>query len=225
MFKRLLCLLCFVMLVFHLQPAKLIAAENIKLVDSHTSENELLYYSEKKLMLDKKWYNYKFEIDEQKSNELTTVDQNEYETALKSVTYPQEKIKDYKIYFLASSLKDYPTTVALTFHDNSSVVFGTFTALSKETIHHLAVHELGHQVDFQLMDDAKWYQFKKLRGISNTQIYNNYGEIYENRPQEIFAEDFRLLFCGDSLNQTPHLNKTLIKPELVAGLKEFFLSL
>lgn len=215
-----------VLLILQISTYTVYATENnIILLDNKASEKELLYYSEEKLMLNKNWYTYTFEIDPGKNSFMNAADKNEYSIAIKEVIYPLEKIQNYKIYFLDYKLKNYSQCMALSFLDSSTVVFGTFVNASKENIHKLAVHELGHQLDFQLMDEKKWEQYRKLRGISNKNIFSNSGSIYGNRPQEIFAEDFRLLFSGEKGKKDPHLNTKIEHPETVRGLKEFFLSL
>lgn len=204
------------------------AADNIQLINADVSNRNIVIKSGDKLMLDKSWYTQKFEINpvnSQNNKKMMAIDANEYNAALNEVNFPLSKLKEYKVYFLDYRLKNYPSAMALSFKDNSAVIFGTYYAYSKRTINQLAVHELGHQVDFQLMNSTKWETYKKLRGITDNSIYNDYSEVYENRPQEIFADDFRLLLGGEAAKKTEHLNTKLPNPENVPGLKEFFLRL
>lgn len=215
----------FLMFIFAI-PA--FAADNIKIINSEASSQELIFTKDSKMLLDKEWYNYEFEINpitSQGSLQMQAVDSVGYMKALQQVNFPLEAVGEYKVYFLSYKLKNYYSAEALSFEDNSVVVFGTYFPLSVERLHRLAIHELGHQVDFSLMDEEKWQEYKKIRGITNKDIYNNSSSEYVNRPQEIFAEDFRLLFGSQEAQKKPHLNKNLPDPRKVAGLKDFFLSL
>jgi hypothetical protein len=213
-------------LLFNVNPVY--ASGNIQTFSSTASEEALLTSSNDKLLLSKEWYDYKFEISPVNtigSLKMQTVDREDYKQALREVRFPLEAVGEYKIYFLTYKLRDQFTTLALSFEDDSVVVFGNYGTLPQEKLHRLAVHELGHQIDFQLMDDDKWREYKKLRGIENQTVFNNYTETYENRPQEIFAEDFRLLFGGEEARKTTHLNRDLKSPDEIPELKEFFSSL
>lgn len=204
------------------------ASDNIQTFRSDISDKELLVQSGDKLLLSKEWYGYEFEVSPSNTAgplKMQAVDDAEYMAALREVQFPLEAVGEYKIHFLTYKLKNNFSTLALSFEDGSVVVFGTYAALSQEKLHRLAVHELGHEVDFSLMNNEKWTEYKKLRGISNEKVYNNYTEVYENRPQEIFAEDFRLLFGGDASVIAEHLNSELKSPDQIPELKEFFLSL
>jgi hypothetical protein len=62
----------------------------------------------------------------------------------------------------------------------------------------LVCHELGHAVQRALMPDtdtARWAEYKLLRGIADSTLYRA-DAAHANRPHEIFAEDFRVLFGG-----------------------------
>lgn len=62
----------------------------------------------------------------------------------------------------------------------------------------LVSHELGHAVHDALLPDAaaaKWAEYEALRGIADSTVYRA-GAAHANRPHEIFAEDFRVLFGG-----------------------------
>ena len=89
-------------------------------------------------------------------------------------------------------------------------------------IAYLAVHEFGHNVDFRLMNKELWKEYKELRGITDTEVYNNNAPISGNRPQEIFAEDFRLLYGSKEAKVQPHQNSNLANPNDVSGLRDFF---
>lgn len=202
------------------------AAANTKYIDHSLGAKEIISHEGDKLLLDKKWYDYKFEINPNTNSgglPLQQVDRYEYDQALQQVTYSHAV--NYKVYFLSYKLSNYPTAQALSFKDDSVVVFGTYYPLSQARIHQLAVHELGHQVDFKLMNQADWNKYLSLRNLTDSNLFNDSSSIYENRPQEIFAEDFRLLFGGEKAREIPHLNRSLPAPDTVRGLREFFLGL
>ncbi len=204
------------------------AAENIKVFNCEESRMELFVDSKDKVMLAKEWYEYEFEISTVNSIgalEMKAVDSQSYLEALQEVEFPVAAVGSYKIYFLDYKLKDYFSALALSFKDGSVVVFGNYYDLSQDKIHQLAVHELGHQVDFCLMDEEKRHEYKRLRGLENQEKFNDYTQEYKNRVQEIFAEDFRILFGGEKAKKAAHLNGDLINPAQVPGLREFFLSL
>lgn len=212
------------------------AANNIKLFGMQDSQKEVVVQQGEKKFLKQDWYGMKFEINPAKKlgiRELKEVDKVEFEKALDEVSFfngssVAENVYESvycSVYFLDSKLIGYSNTMALSFKDNSIVVFGNYWNLGKDKIHQLAVHELGHQVDFQLMNEQSWNTYKKLRGIENQSIYNNNSEIHSNRPQEIFAEDFRMIFGGKTAKQVPHINKLLDDPNKEQRLKEFFLNL
>lgn len=225
MFRKLIFTLLIISLILT-TPA--LAAGNIQYISEQASEKQIVINTGDKLMLDKQWYSYKFEINPQKNAgnlQMQSVDAKGYEEAINQVSFPLEKIGEYKVYFLNYRLKNYPTAMGLSFLDDSCVIFGTYYKLSPERLHQLAVHELGHQIDFKLMNSSKWNQYKQLRGITNEALYNNNSSEHPDRPQEIFAEDFRMLFGGEAARKIPHLNKKLPAPENVKGLKEFMLSI
>jgi len=205
-----------------------LAYDNIKLVAGEESKNEIIYNQDEKMVLKQEWYGMKFELSTLQRlglREIKEADRDEYQKALEEVKFPLELIGDYRVYFLNYRLNGDLDARALSFTDNSVVVFGSYWSMDKASIHNLAAHELGHQIDFKLMNQEKWNIYIKLRGIENQNIYNNNSEYHYNRPQEIFAEDFRLIFGGEAARSASHINSLLINPNEVQGLKEFFLSL
>ncbi len=95
---------------------------------------------------------------------------------------------------------------------------------SREQVHAELAHELGHVVQFALLPDADragWDRYRQLRGITDTDLYNE-SAVHANRPHEIFAEDFRALFGGPLANYSGSLeNPGLPLPGQVAGLRGF----
>lgn len=198
----------------------LYAESSITMIDAEKCKKELLIPMDNDLLLNKTWYGRIFKVAPD-NKQVQSVDEIEYFKALLAVDYP---IEDYTIYFL--DYKSLDRYLAMTLKDNSTVVFGVDKALSIESIHMIAVHELGHFIHFRYMTDTKWQEYKELRGITDNKIYNNTASspIYD-RPQEIFAEDFRFLYGNESATSIEHLNTELINPAYVIGLKEFFESL
>lgn len=183
-------------------------------------------YKNGKAYLSQVWYGMKFEVDESLTdgnNTLKKVDAVKYENYLNEIDSRfVNKVGDYKVYIIQNKLKDYSSYSALNFTNNTAVVFGRYSALSDNMIAYLATHEFGHNVDFQLMTKSLWKEYKELRGITDTKIYNNNAPLSANRPQEIFAEDFRLLFGCDDAKVKAHENTSLANPNDVEGLREFF---
>ena len=217
-----------IFLIFILNVNPVYASDNILAFSSEVSEKELLDWSGDKVFLAKEWYDAKFEISPENtigSLKMQAVDSEGYIRALEEVRFPVEAAGKYKIYFLAYKLRNSFSTLALSFKDGSAVVFGNYGTLPQEKIHQLAVHELGHQIDFRLMTEEKWQEYKKMRGIEDQAVFNNSAVEHKNRPQEIFAEDFRLLFGGEKARIAEHQNRDIKCPGEVSELAEFFLSL
>lgn len=222
-------------------PSMGLAYNYISLFNSPDSEKAIIENENGALILKQNWYGKKFEVNPEKTvgfKKLNEVNIEEYTKALKEVEFGTKgdltnnsickevySPVSVNIYFLDKKLRNYSNAAALSFKDNSIVVFGTSYKLGREAIHRLAVHELGHQIDFQLMDDNKRLLYKKIRGIEDLTTYNDSSSVYINRPQEIFAEDFRLLFGGEASRKASHLNSSLQDPTKSAKLKDFFISL
>jgi hypothetical protein len=96
-----------------------------------------------------------------------------------------------------------------------------------EHVHYTVAHEIGHVVHHLLLpnpEDPLWERYAALRGIDLEAARQ--ARDHASRLNEIFAEDFRVLFggplarCGSGVE-----NHDLVSPETVPGLAEFFLSL
>ena len=89
-------------------------------------------------------------------------------------------------------------------------------------------HELGHVVQYALLPDAdveRWNVYRKLRGIDDAAIFAATGP-HADRPHEIFAEDFRMLFGDPLANYSGSIeNPRLALPDGIAGLERFMLEL
>jgi hypothetical protein len=88
-------------------------------------------------------------------------------------------------------------------------------------------HEFGHvfQHAYAPTGGGPWETYLRARGIDNDPRYSESSQ-HRDRPQEIFAEDFRYLFGGGSARYTDSIeNPSLKLPNSVEGLEEFFVSL
>lgn len=101
-------------------------------------------------------------------------------------------------------------------------------AYATTQLHALIIHELGHAYQYKFMPDSDgeaWAQYRRLRGIGDATIYNN-SAAHRNRPHEIFAEDFRVLYGGSLANYSQSVeNPALAYPADVPGLSGFMASL
>ena len=96
----------------------------------------------------------------------------------------------------------------------------SFLPQAVETLAATVVHEIGHCVENTRMSDAGWEQFSALRGLGDQHRADSTA--HRDRPAEIFAEDFRLLFGGESARFNGPENAELLDAREVEGLSEFF---
>ena len=97
-----------------------------------------------------------------------------------------------------------------------------------DEIHFVASHETGHLVQAAWMpdgDQALWARYRQMRGITDTQVYCATAS-HQDRPHEVFAEDFRFLF-GDSRSRYTGVieNPALERPDTRPAIRQFFLAL
>ena len=90
--------------------------------------------------------------------------------------------------------------------------------------HAEVAHEMGHIVQYVRMpdaDQADWTHYREMRGIEDETTFNATA-CHADRPHEIFAEDFRLLF-GSPLAVTAAgiENSTIAPANAVPGLETF----
>ena len=99
--------------------------------------------------------------------------------------------------------------------------------IDRATASYIVAHEMGHAFHnaFLAGDAGKWDRYRRLRGIDDP-IKFNAGANHSYRPQEIFAEDFRVLFGGPDAHFGGYVeNAELTNPQLVSGLSDFFTSI
>lgn len=89
-------------------------------------------------------------------------------------------------------------------------------------------HELGHVVQHVVMPDSdteSWSRYREMRGIDDASVYTS-SAMHADRPHEIWAEDFRVLFGAQLANTAGTIeNSELEYPTLVVGLTSFMASL
>ncbi len=101
-------------------------------------------------------------------------------------------------------------------------------AIPAESQHAIVTHELGHVVHFARMPDrdtAAWDRWRALRGVTDLNVYSASAP-HADRPHEIFAEDFRVLF-GDAMAAGAGTieNPVIAPPRGVPGLDTFMSAL
>lgn len=99
--------------------------------------------------------------------------------------------------------------------------------ITPEQQHSEFTHELGHVVQYTLIPDADsagWNRYRRMRGIDAAAFAGSAA--HSDRPHEIFAEDFRVLFGGALANYSGTIeNASLIYPTMVSGLQDFMVEL
>lgn len=87
-------------------------------------------------------------------------------------------------------------------------------------------HELGHAVQHLGLPARRgrgWSRYLQLRGLQDSSVYSE-DAVHRDRPAEIFAEDFRVLFGGMLATTSGTQEKgDLPLPGEVEGLRQFFL--
>lgn len=102
------------------------------------------------------------------------------------------------------------------------------TEISKANAAYVVSHEVGHVFQgryFPELGEAAGEAYRRMRGIDDAERFHPYAA-HPDRPGEIFAEDFRVLFGGALARFDGHVENTEISPPAqVPGLPEFFRSL
>lgn len=98
--------------------------------------------------------------------------------------------------------------------------------ISPITTSRTTTHEIGHifQRRYAPLGSEQWTRYLDLRGISDVSRWSD-DAVHENRPVEIFAEDFRCLFGGPAARSGGIENEALPEPSDVKGLLDFMVSI
>lgn len=90
-------------------------------------------------------------------------------------------------------------------------------------VHYLVTHEIGHVFHRRHLPygDPLWNRYRQIRGLEDEGRFSFDGA-HADRPQEIFAEDFRVLFGGELARGDGSVeNRDVRSPSEVPGLVEF----
>jgi hypothetical protein len=146
------------------------------------------------------------------------------EGALASIPYPLDLL-DGDVFVLP-----YPRRAMLDSEarGRSVIVSPGVWPIADSQVHMLVAHEVGHLVQHAFMPDgdaSAWRAYRELRGIEDTRTYCATA-MHRDRPHEIFAEDFRVLFGGSVAAGSGRVENPYLSPPVdVPGLSGFFLSL
>ncbi|NOT33385.1 MAG: hypothetical protein HOP12_04355, partial [Candidatus Eisenbacteria bacterium] len=156
--------------------------------------------------------------------EFHPFDAAEVRAALAAVRYPLEGVA-CEIFLLP-----YPRRFGLDSAADRELILLSpgVRSLSPERQHAEVVHELGHVMHLARLPDhdlAGWANYRGMRGIADAQTYAPDAP-HANRPHEIFAEDFRVLFGGAlAVRDGAIENAAIAPPAAVVGLEGFLLGL
>jgi hypothetical protein len=121
----------------------------------------------------------------------------------------------------------FPRTNVLVSSTSGSLMFLSphVYEVSKEDAAFIVAHETGHVFQNRYMAEqshGQWQEYRRLRGIDDATTYHA-GAAHADRPVEIFAEDFRVLFGGPLAYFDGRIeNPSLPSPMMVPGLPLFF---
>ena len=120
-------------------------------------------------------------------------------------------------------LPAYPKGIGRSFCVGSEVFLApAFRSPPEATVAYTLVHEIGHAVENTLLRSAAgWEAFAQLRGLDAR--HRPDAAAHRDRPEEIFAEDFRVLYGGRLARADGRQeNNDLAPAATVEGLPDFF---
>jgi hypothetical protein len=143
------------------------------------------------------------------------------EQALGAITHPNLSLP-VRVYLLP-----YPRRGSLVSSTTGNEIFLSphVLEIGPAVAAYIIAHELGHVFHNRFMPagSSRWREYRELRGITDESVFNERAS-HANRPHEIFAEDFRVLFGGPDAYFGGHVENTRIaEPAAVAGLGAFYL--
>lgn len=151
--------------------------------------------------------------------EFHTMPYAEVEAAAHSVASLTSRL-DVRIFILP-----YPRRAILksSCHDQTIVLTAGIREFPREHVWATVVHEIGHAVQRGRIPQGGvlWKEYENLRGL-NVNVHHN-GAVHRNRPREIFAEDFRVVFGSSWATSSGSIeNSDLPLPGAVPGLISWF---
>lgn len=146
-------------------------------------------------------------------------DPGEVEAAVRAV-HGAGRLPDTRIYVLP-----FPRRAILKSSCDGSAIFLSpgIREVPVEHLHMTVAHEIGHVVQHELapQDSPQWKTYLSRRGLQSDRFHA--GAAHRDRPAEIFAEDFRLLFGGDVAVRAGAIeNPDLKPPDAIPGLRLWF---
>lgn len=144
------------------------------------------------------------------------IDPDEVERAIKSVDRRFPLNFDFRVHIMDFSYGHHMVS-GLVYDDENIIIFDYLPFKSRVLVHDVVAHEIGHLV-YNRMSECEIEVYKEIRGIPDS--WTDKSE-YVNRPTEIFAEDFRILFGSRYAREFQHFNRILRSPERIYGLEEF----
>jgi hypothetical protein len=143
---------------------------------------------------------------------------------LGEIAYPELRL-DVEIYLLPFPRADIPVS--------STVGRRLFLSphvyeVPRSTAAYVIAHEMGHVFQERYLPERArdgWQAYRRIRDIEDGRRYSSQAS-HADRPREILAEDFRVLFGGPSAYFDGYVeNVDLLSPDLVPDLKDFIVAL
>jgi hypothetical protein len=147
------------------------------------------------------------------------MDRSEIEAAVRAIR-GVERLPDARIWVLP-----FPRRRVLVSSCHESTIFLSpgIRPVPAEHVHATVVHEIGHVVQHAISAPGAsgWETYLRLRDLDEDRYHS--GARHRDRPEEIFAEDFRYLMGGELATASGRIeNPDLITPDLVPGLALWF---
>jgi len=155
---------------------------------------------------------------------IVPITPEQFKKAMSTIRFPIDHMVSHSVYLLPyieenGLLDAYTTKEATVFLGQVDVdkVFPYGTLENK--INSIITHEFGHRVFWAYLDEKKVSEYIKIRGLDSN-IGHPYSYFYDT--QEVFAEDFRVLFGNSKTSLFSHMNKEIKNPKNIPELRLFF---